>query len=110
MCSPDTLFKHFQDCLDAEVKRLTGLEVGSNIKEGQASSEDEENKLWKLGLLGYSSPRVNSVGHNGFPDWQEFFTSNRNLKFSQLTLEPANDKEPEKLVYVSFGEKLTKVG
>ena len=74
MCSPDTLFKHFQDCLDAEVKRLTGLEVGSNIKEGQASSEDEENKLWKLGLLGYSSPRVNSVGQNGFSDWQEFFT------------------------------------
>ena len=30
---------------------------------------------------------------------------NRNLKFSQLTLEPANDKEPEKPVYVAFGEK-----
>lgn len=27
------------------------------------------------------------------------------LKFSQLTLEPANEKEPEKLIYVSFGEK-----
>ena len=50
------------------------------------------------------------VGHNGFPDWQECFTSNRNLKFSQLTLEPANDKKREKLVYVSLGEKLTKVG
>ena len=54
----DTLFKQIQDCLDAEVERLTGLGVGSNIKEGQALSEDEENKLWKLRLLGNSSPRV----------------------------------------------------
>ena len=41
----DTLFKQIQDCLDAEVKRLTGLGVGLNIKEGQALSEDEENEL-----------------------------------------------------------------
>ena len=27
------------------------------------------------------------------------------LKFSQLTLGPGRDREPEKLVYVSFGEK-----
>ena len=31
--------------------------------------------------------------------------SDRNLKFSQLTLVPGTDREPEKLVYVSFGEK-----
>ena len=86
MRSPDTLFKHFQDCLDVEVKRLTGLEVGSNIKEGQALSEDEENKLWKLGLLGYSSPRVLldtmvfPIGMNSLRSGKE----NRNLKFSQL--------------------------
>ena len=29
----------------------------------------------------------------------------RNLKFSQLTLVPGTDRELEKLVYVSFGEK-----
>ena len=29
----------------------------------------------------------------------------RNLKFSQLTLVPGTEREPEKLVYVSFGEK-----
>ena len=44
----DTLFKHFHDCLDAEMKRLTGLGVGLNINEGQTLSEAEENKLWKL--------------------------------------------------------------
>ena len=67
MCSTDTLFKLFRDCLDAEVKRLTGLGVGSNINEGQTWSEDEENKLW--------------IHHREFcwtrwfSDWQEFFTS-----------------------------------
>ena len=32
----DTLFKHFQGCLYAEMKRLTGPEVGPNVKEAQA--------------------------------------------------------------------------
>lgn len=51
----DSSFKHFQDCLDAEMKRLTGLGVGSKVKEAQAFSEDEGNKLWDPGLLGDSS-------------------------------------------------------
>ena len=41
----DPSFKHFQDCLDAEMKRLTGMGIGSNVKEAQAFSEGEENKL-----------------------------------------------------------------
>ena len=53
----DPSFKHFQDCLDAEMKRSTGMGIGSNVKEAQAFSEGEENKLWNLGLLGDSSPR-----------------------------------------------------
>lgn len=104
----DTSFKHFQDCLDAEMKRLTAMGIGSNVKEAQAFSEDEENKLWNLGLLGDSSPRVLLdtmvflIGKNfSLRSGKE----HRNLKLSQLTLEPANEKEPEKLIYVSFGEK-----
>ena len=92
---------------------MTWLEVDSNIKEGQALSEDEENKLWKLGILGDSAPRV-LLDTMVFPIGKNFSLGsgkeNRNLKFSPLTLDAANDKEPEKLVYVSFGEKLTKVG
>ena len=51
----DTSFKHFQDCLDAEMKRLIAMGIGSNVKEAQAFSEDEENKLWKrvVGKLSY---------------------------------------------------------
>ena len=33
------------------VKRLTGMGIESNVKEAQAFSEDEENKLWNRGLL-----------------------------------------------------------
>ena len=40
------------------VKRLTGMGIESNVKEAQAFSEDEGNKLWNLGLLGDSLPRV----------------------------------------------------
>ena len=29
----DTSFKHFQDCLDAEMKRLTAMGIGSKVKE-----------------------------------------------------------------------------
>ena len=54
----DPAFKHFQDCLDAEMKRLTGMGVGSKVKEAQAFSEQEEIQLWNLGLLGDSSPKV----------------------------------------------------
>ena len=47
-------FKHFQDCLDAEMKRLTRAEVGSRIKEAQPFSGNDENKLWDLGAFGIS--------------------------------------------------------
>ena len=95
------------------MKRLTGLGVGLNIKEGQALSEDEENELWKLMLLGDSSPRV-PLDKMVFLIGKNFSLrsgkENRNLKFSQLTLEPAVDKEPQKLVYISLVRKITKVG
>ena len=45
----DTLFRHLQGCLGAEMKCLTELGVGSNAKEAQSLSKDE-NKLWNLGL------------------------------------------------------------
>ena len=104
----NTLFKHFQDCLDAEMKFMTELGVGSEVKEGQALCEDEENRLWQLRLLGDSSSRVLLdilvflIGKKfALPSGKE----HRNLNFSQLTLEPTNEKEPEKQVHVSFGEK-----
>jgi hypothetical protein len=42
----DASFKGFQDSLDSEMKRLTSLAVGSDVKQAQLFSEDEEEKLW----------------------------------------------------------------
>ena len=46
----DTLFKHFQNCLDAEMKFMTELGVGLDVKEVQALSEDEERGFGSSGF------------------------------------------------------------
>ena len=43
------------------MKHLTGLGVGSKVKEVQAFSEDDKNKLWDLGPLGDSSPEMRDL-------------------------------------------------
>ena len=103
-------FKHFQDCLDAEMNRLTNIGVGSTVRQAEPLGEEEEQKLWNLGLLGKDSPSV-LLNTMVFLIGKNFsLRSGRehrygNLKFSQLTLVPGTDREPEKLVYVSFGKK-----
>jgi hypothetical protein len=47
----DPNFKHFQDSTDAEMKRLTGQGVGANVKQAQAFSQADEDKLWASKLL-----------------------------------------------------------
>jgi hypothetical protein len=47
----DPNFKHFQDSIDAEMKRLTGQGVDANAKQAQAFSEADEDKLWTSKLL-----------------------------------------------------------
>jgi hypothetical protein len=90
------------------MKRLTGQGVGANVKKAQDFSEADEAKLWTSKLLGdhTASVLLNTmvflIGKNfALRSGRE----HRLLMFSQLTLEPACGTEPEKLVYVSFGEK-----
>ncbi|CAB4010404.1 Hypothetical predicted protein [Paramuricea clavata] len=106
----DPTFKHFhfQDSIDAEMKRLTGQGIGGNVKQAQAFSEADEDKLWTSKLLGDHTASV-LLNTMVFLIRKNFALrsgrEHRLLKFSQLTLEPASGTEPEKLVYVSFGEK-----
>ena len=104
----DGAFKGFQDSLDSEMKRLTGLGVGSDVKQAQPFTEEEEEKLWRLGVLGSDSARVLLdtlvflIGKNfSLRSGQE----HRRLRFSQLTLVEGKGNEEEKLIYCSFGEK-----
>ena len=84
-------FKHFQDYLDAEMKRLTNIGVGSTVKQAEPLCEDQEQKLWNLGLLGEDSPSV-LLNTMVFLIGKDFSLrsgrEHRNLKFSQLTLVP----------------------
>ena len=104
----DPMFKHFQDTLDGEMKRLTSLGVGANIRQAQAFSEEQEELWWKSNLLGCDSPvtllntMIFLIGKN-FSLWSG--KEHHALKFSQLRVDAATGDEPEKLVYTSFGEK-----
>ena len=75
--------------------------------EVESLSEEQEEKLWTLGLLG-DGPSVVLldtmflIGKNfSLRSWREHW----NLNFSQLNLVTTSEKEPENLTYVSFGEK-----
>ena len=77
------------------MKRLTNIGVGSTVKQAEPLREDQEQKLWNLGLLGEDSPSVllNTmvflIGKNfSLRSGRE----HRNLKFSQLKLVPGRER------------------
>lgn len=51
-------FKLFQDSLDAEMKCLTLVDFGASVKQAESFSDEQEEKLWALNLLGAHSPQV----------------------------------------------------
>ena len=54
--NPD--FSSFRTSLDAEMKRLQSLGVGSKRRQAEILIKEEENVLWEQGLLGDSSPQA----------------------------------------------------
>lgn len=43
---------------DAEMKRLTSSGVGSTVKQAEAFSEEQEERRWKMGILGDHSAHI----------------------------------------------------
>jgi hypothetical protein len=74
------------------MKRFTAQGYGVDVKEAQAFTEEQEEKLWNLKLLGCHSAQRSGKEH-------------KNLRFEQFTLNEGNEIEPEKFVFNSFGEK-----
>lgn len=104
----NSCFKKFHDSLDSEMKRLTTLGYGIDVRQAEAFTEEQEEKLWSLKLLGDYSAKVLLdtmvflIGRNfALRSGKE----HRNLRFEQFTLIEASGGEPEKLVFNSFGEK-----
>ena len=57
----DPDFSSFRTSLDAEMKRLQSLGVGSNLsacRQAEILTKKDENVLWEQGLLGDSSPQA----------------------------------------------------
>ena len=54
----NSLFAEFRSTLDAEMKRLQGKGIGSKKKQAEPLTEEEEEALWKNGLLGDHSPEA----------------------------------------------------
>ena len=89
------------------MKRLTAQGYAVVVKEAEAFTEEQKEKLWNLKLVGDHCPQVLNttvfmIGRNfSLQSGKE----HRNLRFEQLTLVEAIATEPEKLLYNSFGEK-----
>ena len=58
MCTKTPLFAEFQMTLDAEMKRLQSKRLGSNYKQAEPISEEEEDLLWAMELLGNHNPQA----------------------------------------------------
>ena len=54
----DAKFADFRATLDAEMKRLQSLGIGSKKKRAEILTEEEEEILWKQDLLGDKTPRT----------------------------------------------------
>lgn len=99
-------FKLFHwDSLDAEMKRLTSVGFGASVEQAEFFADEQEEKLWALNLLGAHSSQVLLdtmvflIGKNfALRSGKE----HRSLQFTQLSLVPAKDNEPEKLVSVQL--------
>ena len=55
LCDED--FVTFKSSLDAEMKRLQSLGIGSKKRQAKALTADEEDILWEKGLLGDATPQ-----------------------------------------------------
>ena len=69
----DTLLEQIQDCLDAEVKRLTGpgWELVRMLKKDRLCLKMKKTSFGSSRFRRFITESF--VGHIGFPDWQEFF-------------------------------------
>ena len=105
----DPFFAEFRSTLDAEMKRLQQLGIGSKKKQAEPLTDEEEEVLWQKGLLGDHTPKalVNTmVFMNGLYFALRSGKEHRELRFnpSQISLVERTGERPY-LEYTEDGSK-----
>ena len=98
----DAEFADFTVCLDSEMKRLQRKGLGSKSKKAEPLTEDEEELLWKKGLLGKHSPQAlvdTMLFMNGV-----YFALRSGQEHRQLRADPCQISLHERPVECSFLE------
>ena len=105
----DSDFTEFGTTIDAEMKRLQALGVGSKKRQVEPLTTEEEEVLWQKGLLGGHTPQAlfdTMVFMNGLYFALCSGTEHRNLHFSPCQIE-VHDNEGER-PYLLYPEDLSK--
>ena len=105
----DNDFTDFKRSLDAEMKRLQAKGLGSTKRQAEVLTVDDEDKLWKEGLLGDKTPQQlldTMIFYNGL-----FFALRSGREHRQLRQHPCQiqlvEKEGERS-YLKYTEDTSK--
>ena len=102
-------FSEFRQTLDAEMKRIQGLGVGSKKKQAEIITEEEEELLWEKGLLGDSTPEslLNTViFYNGLYFALRSGKEHRQLRYSPCQIQVI--EQPGQRAYLQYTEDVSK--
>ena len=108
----DARFGNFRATLDAEMKRLHGLGLGTTTKKAEPISADEESLLWTSGQFGTHNANVilNTVYYYNCKVFGlRSFDEHRNLKCSQFD-KKVDEGRRVYLEYTDFGSKTNRGG
>ncbi len=105
----DAEFAEFRASLDSEMKRLQAFGIGSNKKQAEPFTQNEEEIQWEQGLLGDHSPQTLlniMVFMNGLYFALRSGKDHRDLRFSpsQIELKERKGERP----YLVYTEDLSK--
>ena len=105
----DAEFADFRSCLDSEMKRLQSSGLGSRKKKAEPLSLEEEELLWRKGLLGDGNPQAlvdTMVVMNGI-----YFALRSGSEHRQLRSDPCQIKlveRPGHRSYLEYTEDISK--
>ena len=107
----DPKFCKFRSSLDAEMKRLQSSGKGSNKRQAEPLTPENEELLWKKGLLGDSTPQAlldTMIFYNGiyFALWSG--DEHRQLRFNSSQIEHV--EKSEERPYLKYVEDVSRTG